>query len=67
LHLVNGPISVSDFARWYYLRGVAPPEVHTTDIYKGIIPFVAIQVLALVLLWYFPAIATWLPTAIYGP
>ncbi|MEZ5857017.1 MAG: TRAP transporter large permease subunit [Hyphomicrobiaceae bacterium] len=50
----------------FYLRGVAPPEVTTRDIYVGIIPFVAIQVLALVVLWNFPQLATWLPKAIYG-
>ncbi len=50
----------------FYLRGVAPPEVRTVEIYKGIIPFVLIQLLALVVLWYAPEIATWLPRAIYG-
>ncbi len=50
----------------FYLRGVAPPEVRTIEIYKGIVPFVLIQLLALVVLWYTPALATWLPLAIYG-
>lgn len=50
----------------FYLRGVAPPEVRTVEIYKGIIPFVIIQLLALVVLWYAPGIATWLPVALYG-
>ncbi len=50
----------------FYLRGVAPPEVITMHIYKGVIPFVLIQLLALVLLWFYPGISTWLPTAIYG-
>jgi TRAP-type mannitol/chloroaromatic compound transport system permease large subunit len=36
------------------------------QIYKGIIPFVFIQMLALVLLWYLPSLATWLPKVIYG-
>ena len=51
----------------FYLRGVAPDEVRTMDIYRGVLPFVGIQILALVLLWYFPEIATWLPTKFYGP
>ena len=51
----------------FYLRGVAPPEVKTTDIYKGIIPFVFIQIFALGILWFLPEIATWLPVALYGP
>jgi tripartite ATP-independent transporter DctM subunit len=48
----------------FFLRGVAPPEISTGDIYRGIIPFVAMQILALVLLFFFPGIATWLPKAI---
>ena len=48
----------------FFLRGVAPPEVTTNDIYRGIVPFVAMQVLALVLVFNFPGIATWLPKAI---
>jgi tripartite ATP-independent transporter DctM subunit len=48
----------------FFLRGVAPPEVTTGDIYRGIIPFVGMQVLALVLVFAFPGMATWLPKAI---
>ncbi|MDP1582956.1 MAG: TRAP transporter large permease subunit [Bradyrhizobium sp.] len=48
----------------FFLRGVAPPEISTGDIYRGIIPFVAMQILALVLIFSFPGIATWLPKAI---
>jgi TRAP-type mannitol/chloroaromatic compound transport system permease large subunit len=50
----------------FYLRGVAPKTVKTTDIYRGIIPFVAIQLVALALLGAFPAIATWLPAQIFN-
>jgi TRAP-type mannitol/chloroaromatic compound transport system permease large subunit len=50
----------------FFLKGVAPPEVTTGDIYRGIIPYVAIQVLCLWILWAFPPLATWLPKAIYG-
>ncbi len=48
----------------FYLRGVAPPEVTTVDIYKGVVPFIGLQVLAVALVFYFPKIATWLPDAI---
>jgi tripartite ATP-independent transporter DctM subunit len=48
----------------FFLRGVAPPEVSTNDIYRGIVPFVAMQVIALVLVFAFPGLATWLPKAI---
>ena len=50
----------------FYLRGVAPPQLKTTAIYRGIIPFVMIQLLMLVALWYAPQLATWLPRMIYG-
>jgi TRAP-type mannitol/chloroaromatic compound transport system permease large subunit len=45
----------------FYLRGVAPPQVTTGHIYRGVLPFVGIQVLGLVLLWLFPGIVTILP------
>ncbi len=50
----------------FYLRGVAPPAVATAQIYRGVLPFVAIQILALVLLAIFPELVTWLPGRIYG-
>jgi TRAP-type mannitol/chloroaromatic compound transport system permease large subunit len=50
----------------FYLRGVAPPEIETSSIYKGVIPFIIIQLLMLVLLVLWPALATWLPAAIYS-
>ena len=48
----------------FFLRGVAPPEITTGDIYRGIVPFVLMQLLALVLVFAFPGLATWLPKAI---
>lgn len=50
----------------FYLRGVAPPEVKTGDIYRGAVPFVIIQIIALLLLALFPAVATWLPSQVFG-
>ena len=50
----------------FYLRGVAPPEITTRHIYVGIIPFVLIQLFALVVLWFLPGLATMLPHALYG-
>ncbi len=49
----------------FYLRGVAPPSIRTVEIYRGVIPFVCIQLLMLVVLWFFPTLATWLPHTIY--
>ena len=50
----------------FYLRGVAPDSVTTMHIYKGVVPFVAIQLGALLVLWFVPEIATWLPKLIFG-
>ena len=50
----------------FYLRGVAPPEIATSSIYKGVIPFIAIQLLMLALLVLWPELATWLPTTMYS-
>ncbi len=48
----------------FFLRGVAPPEVSTADIYRGVVPFILMQLLALILLFMYPGLATWLPKAI---
>jgi len=49
----------------FYLRGVAPPSVSTMQIYKGVIPYVMIQILMLVILWHFPELTTWLPGVLF--
>ena len=49
----------------FYLRGVAPSEVETKDIYAGVAPFILIQIVALILIWIFPQIVLWLPKAIF--
>ncbi|MFD1913167.1 TRAP transporter large permease [Halodurantibacterium flavum] len=49
----------------FYLRGVAPNSVSTAMIYKGAIPFVLLQILAIALLFIFPGIVTWLPSVLY--
>ena len=48
----------------FFLRGVAPPEIKTGDIYRGVVPFVALQAIALALVFFYPGLATWLPKAI---
>ncbi len=50
----------------FYLRGVAPAAVTTGQIYRGVIPFVGIQLLALLVLAAFPGLVTWLPGLLYG-
>jgi tripartite ATP-independent transporter DctM subunit len=50
----------------FYLRGVAPNSVSTGMIYKGVLPFVVLQIVAIGLMFMFPELATWLPRAIYG-
>jgi tripartite ATP-independent transporter DctM subunit len=48
----------------FYLKGVAPPEVSIKDIYRGVVPFIALQGVALFLVFIFPEIALWLPKVI---
>ena len=50
----------------FYLRGVAEKVVKTADIYRGVIPFIAIQLLLLVMLAIWPNLVTWLPHLVYG-
>jgi len=50
----------------FYLRGVAPESVKTTAIYKGVLPFVVIQIVALALIAAFPDLVTWLPAKLFG-
>jgi tripartite ATP-independent transporter DctM subunit len=45
----------------FYIKGVCPPEIKVSHIYRGIMPFVALQLLGLLILYLFPAIVTWLP------
>ena len=48
-----------------YLRGVAPPQVATLDIYRGVVPFVALQIVLMAVLVLAPQLATWLPSVLY--
>ncbi|MEZ9526596.1 TRAP transporter large permease [Enterovibrio norvegicus] len=50
----------------FYLRGVAPDSISTMDIYRGVLPFILIQLVMLALLAYWPTLATWLPDIVYG-
>ena len=51
----------------FYIRGIAPPEISTRMIYQGIVPFVIIQLVALVLTIMFPQLALRLPGVLLGP
>ena len=50
----------------FYLRGVAPRSVRTQDIYRGVLPFVVIQIVGLLILWFFPEIVTVVPQLLDG-
>ena len=50
----------------FYLKGVCPPNVSLVDIYRGVIPFIILQLIALVLGFVFPELVTWLPAVAYG-
>jgi len=51
----------------YYLKGVQKNNVELMDIFKGIMPFLAIVILAMIIMYNFPGLALWLPTALFGP
>jgi len=51
----------------YYLKGVAPPYIQLMDIFRGIMPYLAIIIFAMVMLYNFPGIALWLPVYFFGP
>ncbi len=59
---LSPPVAMAAF----YLKGVSPPHVTLNQIFLGMLPFMAIQVLALILLYAFPAIGLWLPNVLYG-
>ncbi len=48
----------------FYLRGVAPPSLRTADIYRGVVPFIALQLLLLCAMAMWPSLVTWLPSAL---
>jgi tripartite ATP-independent transporter DctM subunit len=50
----------------FYLRGAAPPDVTTGDIYSGVIPFIALQAVGVAIVWFLPQIATWLPKVMFS-
>jgi tripartite ATP-independent transporter DctM subunit len=51
----------------FYLKGVCPPGVTLIDIYRGVIPFIILQLVALALVFLFPELVTWLPSKVYQP
>ena len=50
----------------FYLRGVAPNSIDTKDIYRGVVPFIGLQILLIILVVTFPQLAIWLPKFVYG-
>jgi TRAP-type mannitol/chloroaromatic compound transport system permease large subunit len=50
----------------FLMRAMAPPEISLTDIYRSIVPFVGVMVIALSIIMLFPEIALWLPNYVYG-
>ena len=50
----------------FYLRGISPPEITLGDMYRGVIPFIVIELIVLGLVYFFPALALWLPELVFG-
>lgn len=51
----------------FYLKGVAPPEISVGQIYRGVLPFIALQLIGLLIIFNWEALVTWLPAQAYGP
>ena len=51
----------------FYLKGVAPPDIDAITIYRGVVPFIALQLLGLVAIFQWESLVTWLPSQAYGP
>lgn len=49
----------------FYLRGISPPEITLTDMYRGVIPFIILELMVLALVYFFPALALWLPSVVF--
>ena len=50
----------------FYMRAITPKDISMMDIYRSVIPFLGLQILCLLLVMFFPPIATWLPTLLIG-
>jgi TRAP-type mannitol/chloroaromatic compound transport system permease large subunit len=59
---LSPPVAMAAF----YLKGVSPPHVTLNEIFAGMLPFMVIQILAMVLLYNFPGIGLWLPSILYN-
>ncbi len=50
----------------FYLKGIVPPEIHVTDMFKGVVPYIILQLIGIALIVVFPKIALWLPDIMIG-
>ncbi len=49
----------------FYLRGISPPEIKLADMYRGVIPFILLELVVLALVYWFPGLALWLPSVVF--
>jgi len=50
----------------FYLRGISPPEIKLTDMYRGVVPFIALEFVVLAMVAFFPGLALWLPSVVFA-
>ncbi len=50
----------------FYLRGISPPEIRLSDMYRGVVPFIALEFVVLALIAFFPGLALWLPSIVFA-
>jgi TRAP-type mannitol/chloroaromatic compound transport system permease large subunit len=66
VHLQTSFLSPPVAMAAFYLKGIAPPHVTLNQIYRGMYPFLAIQLVTLLLTWLWPELTLWLPRYLYG-
>jgi len=59
---LSPPVAMAAF----YLKGVAPPQIELSQIFRGVMPFMALVIVAMIVLYVFPGLALWLPDVLYG-
>ena len=66
INIVTGYLTPPFGMNLFYMKGITPPDVTMLDIYKSVIPYIAVMIVVLILTIFFPPLATWFPNAVMG-
>ncbi len=64
INIIAGYLTPPFGMNLFYTKGISPPDVSMSDIYIGALPFIVIQVIVLIIVFFFPILATWLPSIV---